>query len=421
IGELVLNRPRKLNAITSDIVRTLWEELIATERVNLFILKSIAGGSVFSAGGDLQDIVENLVKGRHHTNNIEFAARILGCYHRIVGMTRPFISFLDGLTIGAGAAMGAHAAFRIATENIRFSMPEVKIGYSADCGFSFMFSRMDGQFGTFLGLTGHSLKGVDAFYAGVATHYLPSSQLPELERRLIALPHPVTHDQVNQTIEVLASRIELPPSSFSPDIRRAIDRCFKFDTVRAIMAALKNEESQPDKSTAQWAHETRLLLESVCPTSLVVTLANIRHAATRTLGQCLQQDFVLYKKLLIRSDFYQGVRMIGAREKPKWNPATLDDLDEASTVAAFLDGQGCISLKLTSTVDFMEYPHRHYMLPSELHVKQAVLEAHGDSGMISDILLHQWNGKHGVKEKVNEILDRKTKSVGNGPVLEWLD
>src|SRR5271154_5657020 len=52
-----------------------------------------------------------------------------------------------------------NAPFRIATENTLFAMPETKIGYFPDVGASFFLSRLDGELGTFLGLTSTTLKG----------------------------------------------------------------------------------------------------------------------------------------------------------------------------------------------------------------------------------------------------------------------
>lgn len=43
-------------------------------------------------------------------------------------------------------------------------MPETKIGYSPDVGASFFLSRMDGELGTYLGLTGETLKGREVLY-----------------------------------------------------------------------------------------------------------------------------------------------------------------------------------------------------------------------------------------------------------------
>jgi 3-hydroxyisobutyryl-CoA hydrolase len=63
--------------------------------------------------------------------------------------------------VGGGAGISWHGAFRIVTEKTVFAMPETAIGLIPDVGGSFFLSRMDGHLGTFLGLTGHQLKGQD--------------------------------------------------------------------------------------------------------------------------------------------------------------------------------------------------------------------------------------------------------------------
>ena len=66
--------------------------------------------------------------------------------------------------MGGGAGLSVHAPFRIATENTIFAMPETNIGYFPDVGGSFFLSRMDGEVGTYLALTGSRLHGIDVLY-----------------------------------------------------------------------------------------------------------------------------------------------------------------------------------------------------------------------------------------------------------------
>lgn len=61
--------------------------------------------------------------------------------------------------MGGGVGLSVNASFRIATENTVFAMPETKIGYCPDVGASFFLSRVDGEIGTYLGLTAESLVG----------------------------------------------------------------------------------------------------------------------------------------------------------------------------------------------------------------------------------------------------------------------
>jgi len=63
--------------------------------------------------------------------------------------------------VGGGAGVSIHGTFRVATENTIFAMPETAIGFFPDVGGSFFLSRL-GALGTYLGLTGRRLLGIDA-------------------------------------------------------------------------------------------------------------------------------------------------------------------------------------------------------------------------------------------------------------------
>lgn len=66
---------------------------------------------------------------------------------------------LMGMSVGGGVGLAINAQFRIATENTVLAMPETKIGYSPDVGASYFLSRVDGQIGTYLALTGDTISG----------------------------------------------------------------------------------------------------------------------------------------------------------------------------------------------------------------------------------------------------------------------
>ena len=61
--------------------------------------------------------------------------------------------------VGGGFGLVVPAPFRVATEKCSVSMPETKIGFFPDVGASYYLSRLDGQIGTYLALTGTSLSG----------------------------------------------------------------------------------------------------------------------------------------------------------------------------------------------------------------------------------------------------------------------
>ena len=59
-------------------------------------------------------------------------------------------------------------------------MPETAIGFFTDVGTSYFLPRLRGHLGMFIALTGYRLNAADAMYAGLATHFVPSTRIAEL-------------------------------------------------------------------------------------------------------------------------------------------------------------------------------------------------------------------------------------------------
>lgn len=312
--------------------------------------------------------------------------------------------------MGGGVGLSVHAPFRIATENTMFAMPETAIGFLPEVGGSFFLSRLDGQLGIYLGLTGKRLQATDVLYSGVATHFVPSSRLPALEARLAELDH-ATHDMVNSAIEEFSAELDTESHfSLTGETRQAIDRCFKYDTVGEIMAALEKEPQ------TAWTEETIKLMKKMSPTSLKVTLQQLRNGATLSLAQCLKMEYHLVQKFLQAHDFKEGVyATLVTKSKPNWVPTQLSDVNDAKVKQEYFDSPSPLRLELLNSRDFKQYPHRKYMLPSEEDIKRVVTGEAADVGnyalnrqQVVDHLLRERQGKQGLKQKVLEVLDRKT-------------
>lgn len=326
--------------------------------------------------------------------------------------------------MGGGVGLSVHAPFRIATENTLFAMPETAIGFLPEVGGSFFLPRLDGQLGVYLGLTGKRLKGVDTLYAGIATHYVPSSRLGDLEARLAELENP-THDMINQAIEEFSAELDNEPTfSLNGSIRQSIDRCFKYDTVAEIVKAIEKEEE------SEWKEETLKLLSSMSPTSLKVTLQQIRNGSALSLAQCFKMEYHLVQKFLQGHDFKEGVyATLVSRSKAKWQPSELSQVDDRQIKQDYFDSPSPLRLELLNKRDFKKYPHRKYMLPSEEDIMRVVTGEAPDVGnyalnrqQVIDYLLRERQGKQGVKQKVSEVLDRKTieNKKDSDKSLKWV-
>ncbi|KAI8993129.1 ClpP/crotonase-like domain-containing protein [Pilobolus umbonatus] len=356
VREIILNRPKKFNALNLSMVQSMTTKLKAWEKSELakIILLKHSGGKGFCAGGDVKTVVDLSAAGDPEAT--KFFEEEYQLDHMIATMDTPYIAIMNGITMGGGVGLSVHAPFRIATENTLFAMPETAIGFLPEVGGSFFLPRLSGQLGIYLGLTGKRLKATDVVYAGVATHYVPSSRLPALEARLSELDH-VSLDIVNQSIEEFSEILVDEEKNFSlgGETREVIDRCFKYDTIEQIVDALEKE------TETDITKEALKALKAMSPTSLKVTLQQLRSGAALSLAQCFKMEYHLVQKFLQGHDFSEGVNAtLVTKSKPQWKPDTLKDVDDSKIKQEYFDSPSPLRLDLLSSRDYKMYPHRKY-------------------------------------------------------------
>ena len=136
----------------------------------------------FCAGGDVRAILDSAHK---HDG---LAPQFFTTEYRLNGTIRrypkPYVALIDGYAFGGGLGVSVHGSHRVVSENAVLSMPETAIGLFPDIGGSYFLSRLPGQIGMYLGLTGVRLNAADALYAGLATHFVPGGRFPEIGERL---------------------------------------------------------------------------------------------------------------------------------------------------------------------------------------------------------------------------------------------
>ena len=94
--------------------------------------------------------------------------------------------------MGGGVGLSAHSSHRVVTERTKLAMPEVGLGFFPDVGGTWLLARSPGEIGTYFGLTGQTMNGPDAVYAGFADAVVPSGKLAALREALTKLRPGVT-------------------------------------------------------------------------------------------------------------------------------------------------------------------------------------------------------------------------------------
>ncbi|KAL4901579.1 hypothetical protein BDW74DRAFT_159743 [Aspergillus multicolor] len=420
-----LNRPKKLNSLNGSMVRKILPRLKEWEKSQManIIMVSGAGSKALCAGGDVAALaLQNETGSKGQQASADFFGLEYKLDHTIATYSKPYIAVMDGITMGGGVGLSVHAPFRIATERTVFAMPETTIGFFPDVGGSFFLPRLDGELGTYLALTSARLTGAQALYAGIATHYFDSSVLGNLTTRLSELvfsDHASLQerlDLVNRTMAEFATGLPEEPQ-IRGELRKAIDRSFRFNTVEEIMKSLEQETTYKE-----WAQETLETMSQRSPTSLKVALRQQRIGKNWGIADTFQREYEIAARFMRHPDFVEGVKALlisKPRRRAQWQPATLEEVTNKDVDAFFTIPDGRKRLPLLNKDNWLHCPHS-YGLPSEKAIGKHVRSLNPKEATKEQIVQHfltKSNHKEGVEQKVTDVLSRKTITTERG--LEW--
>nr|XP_034569468.1 3-hydroxyisobutyryl-CoA hydrolase 1-like [Setaria viridis] len=327
---LILNRPKKLNALSSTMIKELLRCFIAYEKddgVKLLIMKG--KGRAFCAGGDVA-VVSQSVLNEGWKWGANFFKNLYLLNYIIATCIKPQVSLLTGIVMGGGAGVSLHGRFRVATENTIFAMPETALGLFPDVGGSYFLSRLPGFYGEYVALAGARLEGAEMLACGLATHFVHSNRLLLLEESLKKV------DTSNPFIVcgIIDQFSEQPSPKQNSSLNRLeiINKCFSKRTVEEIISSLEQVASNlPD----EWVAATIQSLKNASPTSLKISLRSIREGRTQTVGECLSREYRMVCHV-VRGDFsrdlLQGCRaiLIDKDQNPMWMPPMLEQVHDES-------------------------------------------------------------------------------------------
>ena len=323
VGRISLNRPQALHALNRSMCDIMTGALLAwrDDAAVKSVLIDHSGERGFCAGGDIRMIAES---GAGDASEAKaFFETEYRLNHLLFDYPKPVTAIVDGIVMGGGVGISEPAEVRIATERTTYAMPETGIGLFPDVGGGWFLSRLPGETGTWLALTGARLKAADTVFLGIHSHYLPSDALEAFRAILAVDPaHPAD----------VADGLEDDPGEAAVEARvEAIDRLFAFDTVEAIFAAL-------DADGSDWALAQQAILKTKSPQALKVTLRQLRIGRTlATFADTLAMEYALGGRVVQTHDFQEGVRsvIIDKDNAPRWSPSDLSGVTDAALNALF--------------------------------------------------------------------------------------
>ncbi|XP_075368554.1 3-hydroxyisobutyryl-CoA hydrolase, mitochondrial isoform X1 [Mycteria americana] len=321
-GIITLNRPKTLNALNFSMIQQIYPQIKTWEQdpeTFLIIIKG-TGGKAFCAGGDIKAITDAGKVGDRLAQDFFRQEYILN--NAIGTCKKPYVALIDGITMGGGVGLSVHGLFRVATEKTVFAMPETAIGLFPDVGGGYFLPRLSGRIGYYLALTGFRLKGRDVLKAGIATHFVESEKLPALEKDLIALKSPSAENIADLLNSYhVKSKVDKEKEFVLDEHMEKINSLFSANSMEEIVRKLKQDGSP-------FAIKQLETINKMSPTSLKMTLRQLREGASMSLQDVLTMEYRLSQACMRGHDFYEGVRavLIDKDQSPRWKPAALEEL-----------------------------------------------------------------------------------------------
>ena len=321
LGQLILNRPQAMNALNHAMVKAVAQALDDWETDDgvTTILFSGAGERGLCAGGDIVSIYHDARTGG--SGSEQFWRDEYHLNARIRRYPKPIVTLMDGVVLGGGVGISAHASHRIVTERSRIGMPETGIGFVPDVGGTYLLAHAPGELGTHAGLTGAMVSGADAILMGLANHYVDSAHLPTLLAEL-----------AERSVSSVVGRYgQVPPESALAQARWWIDTAYASDDAGRILERL----ARVGDPAATAAAET---IAAKSPTAVTVTLAALRRArALPSLEEALNQELRVSLRALRWPDFAEGIRaqLVDKDRNPRWAPASLAEVPEELVSGVF--------------------------------------------------------------------------------------
>jgi enoyl-CoA hydratase len=191
IGVVTLNRPESMNAINRLMARELVEVCKQMEedgavRVALF---GGAGDRAFSAGMDLKERAETSFSPIERRNQ-KLSQTIHTQSRAIAAMTKPTIAAIRGYCVGGGLEMALACDMRVAAEDAKLGLAEVRRGLIPGAGGTQRLPRVVGIAKALeICLTGDNVSGSEAMRLGLVNIAVPATEVmkaaEELARRIL--------------------------------------------------------------------------------------------------------------------------------------------------------------------------------------------------------------------------------------------
>ena len=201
IAYVTLNRPEALNVYNIQMRDDLYQVLSAIRddsEVRVAIFKG-EGEKAFCAGADLSEFLT--APSPIVARQVRFTRDVWGLF---LSIPQPLIAAVHGFVLGSGMEIALCCDLRIASEDVRFGLPEVKLGILPAAGGTQTLPRIVGRAKALeMLLTNQWMNGKEAFRIGLVNQVVQRDKLMETAEEMakkIASFNPIAIRNAKQAV-----------------------------------------------------------------------------------------------------------------------------------------------------------------------------------------------------------------------------
>ncbi len=181
---ITINRPKQLNALNKNTISELGQaiqEAYTNPQIKAVLLTG-SGEKAFVAGADIKEFA--------HFNGEQ--GKVLSAHgHRIFKMfedcPKPTVAVINGFALGGGLELAMACHVRVASDNARFSQPEVSLGVTPGYGGTQRLVQLIGKGKAMeLLMSGEMIKADEALRLGLVNYVFAPADLLNEAKKLIA-------------------------------------------------------------------------------------------------------------------------------------------------------------------------------------------------------------------------------------------
>ncbi|CAG8451687.1 3031_t:CDS:2 [Cetraspora pellucida] len=204
VGLITLNRPKALNALSSDLFHEVNDALKKFDDDSSIGAIVITGNErVFSAGADIKEMADKTFSKSYVTN-------FLGHWGEINNIKKPVIAAVNGFALGGGCELAMSCDIIYAGETAKFGQPEIKLGLIPGAGGTQRLTRVVGKSKAMeMVLSGRTFTALEAEQWGLVSKVFPVGEVLEksieLGQELAGFSQPVIQaakESVNAAYEL---------------------------------------------------------------------------------------------------------------------------------------------------------------------------------------------------------------------------